>query len=126
MATQISTEEIGKIKTLKFEATYTLRDQKVSVDSVNGDYVIDIDGLIYKKGGGNKTSATVTLIGGNSNFINEKTNRGEPLFYLSEQQKWVLSSILRQVAVNHFGADISSSDGNLDGLVNAMYFNSVG
>lgn len=126
MATQVSSEEIGKIKQIKFEVTNTLRNQPVNVGSVGGDYVIDVDGLIYKNGGGSKTSATVTLVGGVSHFIHEKSQRGEPLFYLSEPQKWILMSILKQVSVNFFDADLSSSTPDLDDIVNTMYFNSLG
>lgn len=126
MASQTHSEEIGKIKQLRFEVTNTLRNQQVNIDSVGGDYVINIDGIIYKTGGGSKTSATVTLVGGVSHFVHEKANRGDPLFYLSEQQKWVLMSILRQVSINFFDAELSSSNPDLDDIVNTMYFNSLG
>lgn len=126
MAKQVSTEDVAKYKNIQFEVTYTLRNQIVSVSSVDSDFVIEIDGLIFKNRDGSNGSTTVTLVGGNSNFINEKIDRSDPLFYLSEPQKWVLSSILKQVAINHFDAELTSSDGNLDGLINAMYFNSVG
>lgn len=116
-------DQISKIRNLTFEFTNTLRNQSVDLNSVNGNFVIDINGLIYVKGTPPSDSATVTLIGGLSTFVNEKVQR-EPTTYMTIQQQRTVSKIIRKLGVFYTNASVGSSNKALSNFVNQCYFNS--
>lgn len=118
-----SADQICKIKNLRFEFTNTLRNQIVDLNSVGGNFVIDINGLIYVNGSIPKDSATVMLVGGLSTFINEKVYR-EPISYMTIPQQRTVIKILRKLGIFYSDATVDSSNNALSNFVNQAYFNS--
>ena len=118
-----SADQVCKVKNLTFEFTNTLRNQSVNLNSVGGNFVIDINGLIYINGTVPSESATVTLVGGLSTFINEKVYR-EPTTYMTIQQQRTVSKILRKLGVFYTNANVDSSNKALSNFINQCYFNS--
>lgn len=116
-------DQICKIRNLMFEFTNTLRNQSVDLNSIEGNYIIDINGLIYVKKTPSNDSATVVLVGGLSTFVNEKFQR-EPITYMTIQQQRTVSKILRKLGIFYTNATVDSSNYALSNFVNQCYFNS--
>lgn len=121
---QVSATDLAKFSKLTFKLTYTKRNEEVALQTVPGDFVIARNGLIYQNGNP-KESATVTVIGGDSNFVHQLSVR-ERGTYISAPQKRTIGFILQQVAERHFNADIYSPDPDLNNIVNTTYFNHMG
>lgn len=125
MVTHAVPKDISKFDTINFEFTNTLRNQNVSLNSIGSNFIIHINGLIYKNGNPSGKSATVTLVGGVSNFINEKIPN--PTFpYVSVPQKVALNKILFLLGKRTRRATLSSSDSTLNSMVNYSYSNHTG
>ena len=116
-------DQVCKIKNLTFEFTNTLRNQQVDLNAVGGNFVIDINGLIYVNGTPPRDSATIMIVGGLSTFINEKVYR-EPTSYMTIQQQRTVSKILRKLGIFYTDANVTSSNNALSNFVNQAYFNS--
>lgn len=117
--------DVSKFDELTFEFTKTYRDQPLAQNSVSGDFVIDVNGLIYKRGKPSGKSASVTVIGGISNFTHEKIpNPTMP--YVTVPQKVTICKILRLLAKRTTQATLNSSDGALYGILIGSYYNYIG
>lgn len=124
MASAVSATYVSQSTNLSFSTTKTLRNETVNVSQVNSDFVIDIDGIIYK----NKEptdSATVTLVGGYDTFAHAKKDVA-PKFYITERQKVTIYAILRSLAVKTDKATVNGDSEELDQIVDAIYFNYCG
>ena len=117
--------DVSKFDELTFEFTKTFRDQQLPQSSISGDFVIDINGLIYKKGKSSGKSASVTVIGGISNFAHEKIP-SPTMPYITVPQKVTICKILRLLAKRTTQATLSSSDGALYGILIGSYYNYIG
>lgn len=114
-------------KKLTFNFSNTLRNQKVNLEKyAQGGYVIDINGDIYSSGNASEDSATVTIIGGSDKFVNEKANRLESTYFMTEPQKAILYKIMMYLSKKTDSAEITSNNGKLEQSLNALYSNNCG
>jgi hypothetical protein len=110
---------------IEFSISGTLRNESVNISEFNSNFILSIDGTIYKNSEPNPDYASVTLIGGDDTFINEKNKRiGK--FYMTERQKITLYNILKNVAQFSDTAKITSDHPILNQIVYASYFNYCG
>lgn len=116
-----TSNQIFRIKNLTFEFTNTLRNQSVDLNSIDADFVINIDGVIYTKKIPSG-SAKIVLVGGLSSFTNEKISR-ESFTYLTVPQQRTLLQIISKLGKFHKNASIVSSNDSLYNYLNEMYYN---
>jgi D-arabinose 1-dehydrogenase-like Zn-dependent alcohol dehydrogenase len=123
---QVSATKIAKAKNLYFKTTDTPRGTKLDLNSLGGNYVIDIDGTVYEISESSGESASITIVGGIDTFVNEKKYRPY-VTYLTQRQKMVLYSILKELAQNTIKAEVSAGDNTMiDSLVKSVYRNYCG
>ena len=122
--TPISASEAAKNDSFNFTVIYTQRNEQISISSLGTNYVIDTDGAIYELSKSSSRSATISIVGGLSSFINAKVP-SSPLFYLTTNQKRTLHNIIMFAATNS-NAVIKSNDPYLEDMLNGQYYNSRG
>lgn len=126
MADKVNSSYVARSTNITFETSQTLRNEVVNIDQFNTDFVIDINGAIYKLSEPMDGQATVTIVGGLDTFVNEKIYR-EPLPYLTQLQKNTLYSILKELATFTDAATVQcSNDTIIDDFINSAYFNFCG
>lgn len=125
MAKKSTPYHVAKYKNLNLEFTNTLRNEPVLLSSINANFVIGVDGVVYKNSDGSNNTASVTLIGGQSIFANEKIER-QSYTYLTTHQKRTLHNIAKHLAINFVNAKINSSNKELEAFLKISYNNSVG
>jgi hypothetical protein len=104
-----------------------LRNESINLeDYASSGYVIDVNGEIYSSGSVGGDSATVIIIGGSDRFINEKANRLESTFYMSEPQKLTLYKAIRELSMKIDSANITSDNDKLEQSLCALYRNYCG
>ena len=112
------------LTSLDFVYTYHYRDDYVDINRVSQNIIIDRDGTIYGSASG--TSATIALVGGYDTFRHEKEKRHAG-GYITERQKVTLYKVMKIVAIGSDDATITSSvDGELESLIQNLYFNCCG
>lgn len=117
---------VARTRSIEFTTSETLRNEQVDVESFSTNFVIDVDGNIYKLSDGSEDSTTVTIVGGLDTFANEKIYR-EPLPYLTQMQKNAIYSILKQMASFTDQGEVScTNDSIIDEFVQSVYFNFCG
>lgn len=116
---------VARSSNIEFSITKTLRNEDVDISAQSANFVLDLNGTIYKLSEPSPDSATVVLVGGLDTFINEK-NKRMPKFYMTSRQKVVIYNILKIVAHNTDTAKITATDSALDQIVHATYFNYCG
>lgn len=123
----VSPEAVAHTKDLTFEFSETLRGEEVNLDDYSSaTYVIDVNGTIYQGAPANEKEASIVIIGGKDTFINEKIERPEVGFYISEQQKLTIYKIMKELSRYYQDALISSSNENLQQCISALYANNCG
>lgn len=123
----VSFAAISYSKNLTFNFSNTKRNENVNLSNYSSsNYVIDINGTVYLGSSPSEDSATITIIGGNDTFINEKATRLESNFYLSEPQKVVLYGIMREHCKWGDTAEITSDNDKLEQSLNALFRNYCG
>ena len=124
---EVSPLAVSHSKNLTFDISRTLRDQYVDLNQYSSySYIIDVDGKVYQSGSVSNDQASVILIGGVSNFVNEKVTRAGT-FYITQAQKAVIYTIIRDLAQFSNDSQISSSNcDELDICVSALYNNYIG
>lgn len=125
MTTIVNASYPARYRNLAFNITRTLRNQRVELASLNGNFAIDVKGNIYLLSEPTGDDATIDVIGGLDTFINAKIER-TPLPYLTQRQQVAIYSILKQVAVLTDAAQLSSNDDTIDEFINSAYFNFCG
>lgn len=123
--TVVGPDQVASYVNLYFSTTNTLRGYDIDLNSIEANYIINVDGKIYLKNEPSKNYATVKLVGGLSSFVNEK-QPSEPYFYMSDRQKVTIYNILKAVAGKTDRAEISSTVQTLDYIVSSTYRNYCG
>ena len=122
---EVSPLAVSHSKNLTFDISRTLRDQYVDLNQYSS-YSYIVDGKVYQSGSVSNDQASIILIGGVSNFINEKVPR-DGTFYVTQAQKAVIYTIIRDLAQYSNDSQISSSNcEELDICVSALYNNYIG
>jgi hypothetical protein len=121
---QVSPQALSKNDKFEFILAYTLRNENVSVSSFSTNYVIDTDGTIYQLKKPNNRSATVTVVGGRSSFVNTKIPVAGN-FYITPNQKLTLRNTMHFLSKNS-KAEITSNDEKLWEMLDGQYYNSRG
>jgi hypothetical protein len=123
----MSTSALTFYKNLTFNFSNTLRNESINLeDYASSGYVIDVNGEIYSSGSVGGDSATVIIIGGSDRFVNEKANRLESTFYMSEPQKLTLYKVIRELSMKIDSANITSDNDKLEQSLCALYRNYCG
>ena len=122
----VSPSSLSYHKTLTFNFSNTLRNEEVDLEQyASGGYVLDINGELYSSGSSGD-SATIIVIGGSDKFINEKADRLESTFYISEPQKLTLYKAIKELSMKIDSANITSNNDKLEQSLNALYRNYCG
>jgi hypothetical protein len=121
MANVVGPGKVAKNKDLYFTFTNTTRNTKVDINSVGGNYVIDVEGSIYELSEGK----AVTLIGGKNDFANEKETR-TGFLYVTQRQKQTVYKILKELALSSDTAQVMSDNEEFDMVVRNTYRNYCG
>jgi len=109
-----ATVAVTNVTSLTFNFSNTQRNQPVSLDDIQGDYIITLNGDIVQKKQASK-SATITIIGGTEAHLNRKDNEEVAEYYLNNSQKAAIHQILYNFAIRaKFNGSIGS--GNNDHL----------
>ncbi len=124
MSELVGSTYVARSRNISFTTSQTLRNDVVNIDSFNTNFVIGINGDIYKLSEPDD-EATVTIVGGLDTFANEKIYR-EPLPYLTQMQKNTLYSILKQLASFTDQGQITCNDSIIEEFLNSAYFNFCG
>jgi hypothetical protein len=83
----VGPDAVSYSKNLNFSFSNTLRNEKINLDDYSSaTFIIDVNGTIYQGSAANESSASIIIIGGINQFVNEKVSRPVANFYLSEQQ----------------------------------------
>lgn len=122
MAEIVGPGSVAASKNLYFTVTNTLRGEKVDVGSQSGNFVIDIDGTIYKISEPQPNSGAVTVIGGKDTFVHEKAERPYS-FYITQRQKVSIYKIMFELAKVTRNAELHSDSEVLDHLITNTYSN---
>ncbi|CAB5221170.1 hypothetical protein UFOVP247_98 [uncultured Caudovirales phage] len=125
MAEVVGPAYVARSMNIAFSISGTLRNESVEISKLGTNFVIGLDGAIYKNSEPSPTSATVMLVGGDDTFINEKNKRAGK-FYMTERQKVTLYAILKNVALMSDTAQITSDHPVLQQIAYATYFNYCG
>lgn len=123
--TKVSPELVGNNKSIYLTTTRTLRNETVSLSSIEADFVVAIDGTIYQNRPNQPGQAYVVFEGGYDTFVNEKVSRN-PGFYLTERQMITLYNIMRRLSLVTDSARVSSDDDTLQQIAQATYINYCG
>lgn len=115
----------ARYRNLTFNITRTLRNERVDLKSLSGDFVIDIRGNVYLLNEPTGDDAVIDIEGGLDTFVHAKIER-TPLPYLTQQQKTTIYSILKQLAVLTDTSQLDSNDDTINEFVNSAYFNFCG
>ena len=122
-----SPTSISYSKNLYFAFSFTLRNQTINLnDYASANYIIDVNGTCYASATPNEDSASVVIIGGIDKFINEKEQRMDIPFYLTEPQKIVLYKIIKDLSIYTTTAEIGSNSETLEQSLGALYENYIG
>jgi len=122
-----SPSSISYSKNLYFAFSFTLRNQTINLnDYASANYIIDVNGTCYASAAPNEDSASVVIIGGIDKFINEKEQRMDIPFYLTEPQKIVLYKIIKDLSIYTTTAEIGSNSETLEQSLGALYENYIG
>lgn len=113
-------------KNLTFVFSNTLRNESIDISQYSSDYVIAINGEVYSSGSASGDNATVVIIGGSDRFINEKSERLESTFYMSEPQKLTLYKAIKELSKRTDSANILSNNDKLEQSITALYRNFCG
>ena len=113
-------------KNLTFVFSNTLRNETVDISQYASDYVIAVNGEVYSSGSASGDNATVVIIGGSDRFINEKTERLESTFYMSEPQKLTIYKAIKELSKRTDSANILSNNDKLEQSITALYRNFCG
>jgi hypothetical protein len=103
-----------------------LRNESIDISQYSSDYVIAVNGEVYSSGSGSGDIATVVIIGGSDRFINEKSERLESTFYMSEPQKLTLYKAIKELSKRTDSANILSNNDKLEQSITALYRNFCG
>ena len=125
MADIVGPGTVGSNKNLYFKVTDTFRDQNIDPASQDGNFVIDIDGVIYKISDPQPNNAAITVIGGRDTFSHEKADRPY-VFYITQKQKVAIYKILKELAKNTNKAELHSDNTVLDHIISSTYTNYCG
>ena len=123
--TVVGADQVASSVNLYFSTTNTLRGYDIDLNSIQANYIIDVNGTIYKNIEPTQNYATVKLVGGLDGFVNTKQPE-DSAFYMSIRQKVTIYNILKAVARRTDGAQITSSVSTLDAIVNGTYKNYCG
>jgi hypothetical protein len=113
-------------KNLTFVFSNTLRNESIDISQYSSDYIIAINGEVYSSGSASGDNATVVIIGGSDRFINEKSERLESTFYMSEPQKLTLYKAIKELSKRTDSANILSNNDKLEQSITALYRNFCG
>lgn len=126
MANIVGPAAVARSKNLYFKRSMHLRGAVVNPQTLGGNYVIDIHGLIYKNSEAPQDTAAITIVGGLDTFVNEKKYRA-PVLYLTQKQKNTIFAILKQLAMMTDSGQVSCQDNDvLDRMIRSAYFNYCG
>lgn len=123
----VSPEALSYCKNFTFSFSKTLRNQKVNLNDYSSyTFIIDVDGRIYQGASASENQATVILIGGTSEFVNEKAKTLHSEYYITQQQKITLYTAMKLLSTFTHSADIQSDNDALQRSVSALYSNFCG
>ena len=125
---EVSPLAVSHSKNLNFDFSLTLRNENVNLSKYSSyNFIIDVDGRVYQSAAPNEQSANICVIGGYDTYINEKSNRPPATFYISQNQRVTIYSIIRDLA--NFSNDSQITSGNSDKLeqaIKSLYMNYIG
>jgi len=123
----VSPEALSYCKNFSFSFSKTLRNQDVNLnDYASYTFIIDVDGRIYQGASANENQATVILIGGTTEFINEKAKTIHSDYYITQQQKVTLYKAIKLLSTFTHSAQIQSDNDQLQRSISALYLNFCG
>jgi hypothetical protein len=125
MVDSVGPGQVASSKNLYFTLSKTPRDQPVDITQFPGNYVIELDGEIYKLSDPPPNTAAITIVGGIDTFANEKEYRPY-MFYLTQRQKVTLYKIMKELSKTTDRAQVHSDDSLLDHLLTNTYTNYCG
>lgn len=122
----ISPGALSYHKNLVFVFSGTLRNETVDINQYSSDYVIAVNGDVYSSGSASDDTATVVIMGGSDKFINEKAERLESTFYITEPQKLTLYKAIKELSKRTDSANITSDNETLELSLTGLYRNFCG
>lgn len=123
----VSPTAISYSKNLYFAFSFTLRNEPVDLNNfASANYIIDVNGTCYGSAAPTEESASIVIIGGIDKFINEKQERMDIPFFITEPQKVVLYKIIKDLSKYTTTAEIGSNSETLEQSLCALYENYIG
>jgi len=121
---RVSVDAPSYSKDLTFSFTKTLRGENVDFSKYSSyTYILDVDGSLYQMGDANENSASIILVGGVDKFVNSKITNIYSNFYVTEQQKVSIYTMIKKLAEYSDMANISSDNDKLEQVITALYSN---
>lgn len=115
MAKQV-TIETAIVGTDSITPNFSMHERGVLIlpDDVDGNFIIDVDGLVFM-GSGKSTDITITVIGGIDAYIGRKDNASVSEYFMTKDQKRTVYNIgYRFGQFNKYNGMINQ--GNNEGL----------
>ena len=104
-----------------------MRNQSVNLnDYASATFIIDVDGRVYQGAAAQESGASVVIIGGTTEFINEKAPVVHVDYYITQQQKVTLYTAMKSLSTFTNSAEIDSDNDQLRKAVSALYLNFCG
>ncbi len=123
----VSPEALSYCNNFYFTFSKTLRNQSVDLNTYAGaTFIIDVDGRVYQGADANESSASVVIIGGTTEFINEKAKIVHVDYYITQQQKVTLYRAMKSLSTFTHSAQIQSDNDKLQKAILALYLNFCG
>lgn len=123
----VSPEALSYCSNFYFTFSKTLRNQSVDLNTYAGaTFIIDVDGRVYQGAAAQESGASVVIIGGTTEFINEKAPVVHVDYYITQQQKVTLYTAMKSLSTFTNSAEIDSDNEQLRKAVSALYLNFCG
>ena len=123
----VSPEALSYCSNFYFTFSKTLRNQSVNLNTyASATFIIDVDGRVYQGASAQESSASVVIIGGTTEFINEKAPVVRVDYYITQQQKVTLYTAMKSLSTFTNSAEIDSDNEQLRKAVSALYLNFCG
>lgn len=117
----------NNLREFEINYTFTRRDEKVNLDQIKTNYILDTNGIIFEITERSPKKSTLSVVGGDNRFLYQKDTTEYRENYITLPQIKTIKEISRFMSYSPYDFIIIKSDNEyLLGLVKSYYYNFKG
>lgn len=106
--------------------TYSYRNERIPLQSLNGNVVLDTNGTFYSLRNAGKDNITIAVVGGIDKFVHQKSNTPVIPFFITRFQKIALYKLIKAISTNTEDATFDCENQDLQIMIDSLYQNYTG